>query len=219
MGEIRKDRQKLPINTELSDILEVELSKLSKIVEYEQKENKELLKEERLAREKAIKEEEIIREDMRDGVYDYKTMTAPGLSANPHLHRFSRPRARIVTVNGRKDLVWLVYAMTKGKSYWKGYKEIRDYYYPNVKDKEVPFSAQDIRGNLAPELDKYWKVEIVPVADLLKAGFTFPCFCCGNSLDYEDLQDGRCIVVEGEGNVAPFAFGKVICSKCEQSYL
>ena len=72
------------------------------------------------------------------------------------------------------------------------------------------------------ELDEYGlKGEIVPIPALLKAtGISLPCSVCGKGkFEYSDYIDGKCFIIEGEGNLNPYTKGYILCYDCYQKYL
>lgn len=70
-----------------------------------------------------------------------------------------------------------------------------------------------------PIFDKYRDTERVPIQELMKAGATFSCSTCGlGKYTYTDIENKKCFVIEGEGNINPFTSGMIVCSDCRRKF-
>lgn len=70
-----------------------------------------------------------------------------------------------------------------------------------------------------PAFDKYSGTEKVPIEELLKAGAVYTCSTCGiGHYSYEDVKNGNCFIIEGEGDVNPFTSGMLVCKECRKKF-
>lgn len=88
--------------------------------------------------------------------------------------------------------------------------------YPEFADTQSYYDIYMMsRGKRAPQLDKYYKNKKVPIRELLKINFTYPCaFCHKGDFNNEDYENGKCFIVEDEGSINPFTEGIILCYNC-----
>jgi hypothetical protein len=88
--------------------------------------------------------------------------------------------------------------------------------YPEFTDRQSYYDIYMMsRGRRIPQFDKYYATKQVPIRELLKIGFSYSCALCHKyNFKFEDYENGRCFIVEGEGCVNPFTNGILLCYKC-----
>lgn len=202
---------------DIPSLLSNELQKLSKLSEREkEKATKELQKKREISR-KAEREAQLLQEEIENGELTLDYFTDPTKPFG-FRNKKAKQKAYIATFKNHPEYTWVAFAPTKGKAYYQCQKAIRDYYFPGTMIDNSPVQFCDVRLRVAPELMEYYASKKVPIDILLKLGFTFNCCECRKRLNYEDYQNGNCIVLEGEGDAAPFALNKLICKECSDNW-
>ena len=195
MGEKRdrRVRSSIPEKIDLRELLMEEVLVLRDIVKKEKKEDRKMALERRSFREQKRKEAEALRKEM-DGTDQL---------------------AFLVTFRNMPEYTWFTFAKGTGQAKNRGHGQAKKYYFPDCTHSQSPLKLPDARVKRVYELDKYALAKKVPVAELMKIGFSFTCGICHKPmLSYKDLENGLCTVLEGEGDAIDFASGMVICKEC-----
>lgn len=113
----------------------------------------------------------------------------------------------------------LVFGKDKHQTRYRGARYFSQHMYPEFAGYVSSRKMTRIRTYRAQNLDKYASKEVAPMPELLKAGFAFSCAACHKHLfTYEDYENKKCLIVEGEGNPIDYAEGFVLCYDCAKKY-
>ena len=123
--------------------------------------------------------------------------------------------------NDNKELFYVTFEVNREHARWRACDYFKKSMHPEFASKDWWRQKYDCaRAYRLPSLDKYAKKGVAPVSELLKAGITFHCSMCGkHTFNYEDFEDGKCFVFEGEGNATPYADGFILCYECYKKYV
>jgi hypothetical protein len=209
---LRKNRDKDTENIELSFFLEKELNAMSKLSKKEEEENKRNLLKQKELREQAIKNSEVMNKAILSGKVRLEDLTKEAPKNSSY-----KAKAYVITFTKHPEYIWLVFAVNKSQALGMGHAKIARVYFNSSLEKS-PVLFTEARERRLPQLDKYAKEGKVPILELIKAGFTFRCVECGKILGLEELDEGDCHILEGEGDAIPFTIGKVICDECWNRY-
>ena len=130
-------------------------------------------------------------------------------------------RAYRVIFKDHPDLLFIGFGGNRGTVKWQASKYFRDTFNPFFSGESVNKEMLQCNAYRVQELDKFGLTGIVPIPDLLHAlDITLPCSVCGKEhFSYSDYKEGRCFIVEGEGNLNQFTKGYILCSDCHKKYL
>ena len=132
-------------------------------------------------------------------------------------------RAFKVTYENHPDLFYIAFASNRAQAIYRSARYFQSIFNPFFStNADYSREMRDSRALRIKELDEYGlKGEIVPIPALLKAtGIPLPCSVCGKGkFEYSDYIDGKCFIIEGEGNLNPYTKGYILCYDCYQKYL
>lgn len=128
-------------------------------------------------------------------------------------------RAYAVTCKDEPDLFFIAFAETEDKAKGDMVKYFKQNFHPSFMKSASLKIYPSIRRKRIPEFDKYSETKKVPVEELLKYGLTIPCSYCGRKeFTYEDLDNHRCFIIEGEGDINIYTQGSIACYDCYSKY-
>lgn len=132
----------------------------------------------------------------------------------------SRKRAFKVIFKDQPDLLYLTFSKSRDKAKGEAVTYFKNNFHPAFIGRSWRNEFGQARAYQVPELDKYSKEGKVPVPDLMKyLDASFCCSVCGNhTFKYSDYENGRCFVIEGEGDINEITKGIVVCYDCHRKY-
>ena len=207
------ERSRKCFNGDIDSYVAEELKKL------EEANNKALQEEERERQEffnKFLETEAQIKKENKEAmeVLDYKRDLYLVKNTTS-----TKNKAYKVTFADHPEYLYVAFAETNNKAIAKAHKYIRDKFFPAVAYKDCPVDIKEGSAHRCYELDKYALEEQAPIPALLKEGINFKCSGCGKvSFNYQDYATKRCFIVEGEGDIVPFAKGMIFCYSCYHKY-
>ena len=130
-------------------------------------------------------------------------------------------RAYRVIFDDHPDLLYIAFCGNRGSAKWQASKYFKKCFHPFFTGANADKEMLKCHAYRIQELDKYGLKGIIPIPDLLRAlDISLPCSVCGKDhFDYSDYINGRCFIVEGEGNLNPFTQGYLLCYDCHRNYV
>lgn len=209
IGYLQKQKTKMCFEGEMESYVAKELAKLeSEAVQEEKKIEDERKKkiEEIIAFQKHV---ETIQREPIDFKHDIFAMPSPK----------AKNKAYKVIFEGYPQYNYIAFTTTQHKAEAEAQRYIRDTYYPTFTVTNCPVGLRDAKARRCTELDEYVMEKQAPISALLKVGLNFVCSACGKvHFNYEDYKTRRCFIVEGEGDIVPFAKGMIFCYSCYNRY-
>ena len=210
----RKAVDRIKKNGDLTYYMEKELEKVEKEAELELEEAK---KEE----EKKIQALKEFEEELERESREFLNGTAPTLDSTYYIPKDPNVdnKAFIVTFNNHPAYTYIAFTKTRDKARAAGQKWVRDNFFPTYSTNECPVSLKEATARRLKELDQYARKGQAPIPAILKIGMQFTCSICGKDhFDYSDYEIKRCFIIEGEGDVVPYAEGMIVCYDCYKKY-
>ena len=173
---------------------------------------KEAQEEERKRIESILEFEKQMERESREPI-DYKR------SIYGSFRKPSQDKAFKITFKDHPEYSCIAFAPTHPKACAKGAKTIRELYFPTFTSTDCPVQLRETKAHRCQELDEFATEGKVPIPSLLKAGFEFTCSSCGKvHFNYQDYATRKCFIVEGEGDIVPYAKGMIFCYSCYHKY-
>ena len=172
---------------------------------------------------------EIIKEDRPSGLadcfsdifseIDYSEFLAPytdfSKCYSKTLCSMHNKRCYIVTYKGKPGLLYVSFQSNKDRAKGEATRYFKLSGHPDFSGSLWRDLHTHSRGVVKPEWDKYMMKRKIPVIELMKFGAKFPCYLCGKHLfGVDDVERGKCVIVEGETELNPFTQGCVYCKRC-----
>ena len=129
----------------------------------------------------------------------------------------SQKKAYLTAFKDHPELAVVVFSENRAAARWTGCKYFKEECHPDfLKRNDYQWELYHTVTKRTPEFDKYLKEEKVPVAELMRVlNASFNCSVCGkHSFKFEDYVNGRCFILEGEGDLNNFTKGLVLCYSC-----
>ena len=206
---LQKQKKKMCLEGELESYVAKQLAGLEAEVEEEVKKEEERKKkrvEEVIAFQKHMEKASYEPIDYKKDLYFIPNTT-------------NKDKAYKVTFLYHPEYHYIAFAPTQAKAEAAAHKYIRETYYPTLSVNDCPVDFKESKGKRCPELDEYALEGKAPISALLKMGMTFKCSGCGKiHFNYEDYATRRCFIVEGEGDIVPYAKGMIFCYSCYNKY-
>lgn len=135
--------------------------------------------------------------------------------------KLSKGNCYKVTFKDQENLVFISFQKTPEKARSEACLYFRDNFYPSFMDTGMEEEYMVSTAHRLQAFDKYSIECKVPIPDLMKElKATFPCSVCGkDNFNLQDVEIGRCFIVEGEGDLNPFTKGYVLCYDCYKKYI
>ena len=130
-------------------------------------------------------------------------------------------RAYRVVYKNHPELLYIAFGSGRGTAKYQASKYFKSIFHPFFTEEDYRKEMLNCHAYRVQELDKYALQGVIPIPALLKATDTsMPCSVCGKDhFDYSDYIEGRCYIIEGEGNLNPFTKGYILCSDCYKKYI
>lgn len=117
------------------------------------------------------------------------------------------------------DALYVSFAHDKDKAVQEACHYFKDNFHPCFMGQAGHHVMLQGRGIRVPDFDKYAYLGKVPIIELFSLDVTFPCKMCGeHSFTKEDLDNKKCYVIEGEGDLNKFTSGVIVCRECFNKY-
>lgn len=121
-----------------------------------------------------------------------------------------------VTYKTVPDIAYIVFTTHKDKAKGIATKFFKESYHPQFMGRLWREQHLQARTQVIREFKKYSDTGKIPIPALMQVtGFTFPCSVCHqHNFNYEDYENKKCYVIEGEGDLNEFTLGYILCPEC-----
>ena len=158
-----------------------------------------------------VEKEEFAKRTQRKRAKEHKNE----LSKTYFIPKTPEIRAYLITFADEPGLLYVAFEKNKDRAKWVATKYFYENGHPTFMNKQRDKKFFMSRTHMMPEFDKYSITGRVPILELLKAGFSFPCYACqkGN-FTLSEYEDHQCIIIEDGTDMNVFTRGIILCSNC-----